>query len=442
MAPNLAHMLSTSVLRPAPIEARLARSGLIHKAAPDLLPKAEPEERRAEDRTAPTLRRTRIWEFDTSLHCSIIGTCLTTTELRHVMERLKVGGVAAASDHELHSLGVMLASRRQDGARFLQKALDRRHQAVINRYARAKDAAAVVALWEESLRQGDVPGAYWAALTHPATTEDVVKRVFGDVHMLSHLVGAANRADIRRLRQLEQDNAALAAKVERQQRQLRDGFTVRDQTIRQLNEMVAREAGDRPEPPSSTDGIEGVDTLIADLNRRLLRETARRERSERRVNELAATLRDAERALQDGRREWEATRQELALAERHLAALAEPEAPGLGEGLDLSGLTLLYVGGRANQVPRLKDLVERAGAQFLHHDGGIEQSAGLLPGLVTRADHVLFPIDCISHDAAGSIKRLCRATGTTYAPLRTASLTCLLSALVTTFGYRANVAAE
>src|SRR5262249_56449253 len=39
--------------------------------------------------------------------------------------------------------------------------------------------------------------------------EDIVNRVFGDVHMLSHLVGAANRADIRRLRELKQDNVAL-----------------------------------------------------------------------------------------------------------------------------------------------------------------------------------------------------------------------------------------
>ena len=438
MAGSLAHMLSSSVLRPAPIEARLARPGLIHREAarpaPDEHPKGDPD--------AHTLRRSRIWEFETSLHCSIIGTCLTTAELRHVMEKLGVGGIASASDHELHSLAVMLAGRRKDGARFLQKALDRRHQAVINRYARAKDAASVVALWEESLRQGDVPGAYWAALTHPATTEDVVKRVFGDVHMLSHLVGAANRADIRRLRQLEQDNAALAAKVERQQRQLRDGFTVRDQTIRRLNTMIARQADDRPAPASSADGVEGVDALVADLNRRLARETARRERSERRVNELAAMLRDAEGALQDSRQERDATRRELELAEHHLAALAEPHAPGLADGLDLSGLTLLYVGGRNNQVPHLKEVIERAGAQFLHHDGGIEQSTTLLPGLVTRADHVLFPIDCISHDAAVTIKRLCRATGKPYAPLRTASLACLLSALVTLCGLRRTVAAE
>ena len=87
-------------------------------------------------------------------------------------------------------------------------------------------------------------------------------------------------------------------------------------------------------------------------------------------------------------------------------------------------------------------MIERAGAQFLHHDGGIEQSTTLLPGLVTRADHVLFPIDCISHDAVATIKRLCRATGKPYAPLRTESLACLLSALVTMCGLHRTAAAE
>jgi hypothetical protein len=97
--------------------------------------------------------------------------------------------------------------------------------------------------------------------------------------------------------------------------------------------------------------------------------------------------------------------------------------------LNLSGITLLYVGGRANQIPRLKALVERAGARFLHHDGGLEQNVGLLPSLVSRADHVTFPVDCVSHDAAAMIKRLCRQTGRPYQPLRSASLACLLSVL-------------
>jgi hypothetical protein len=61
---------------------------------------------------------------------------------------------------------------------------------------------------------------------------------------------------------------------------------------------------------------------------------------------------------------------------------------------------------------------------------------------VSRADHVFFPIDCISHDAVTTIKKLCRQTGKIYQPLRTASLACLLSALGTLRESRERVAAE
>jgi hypothetical protein len=381
--------------------------------------------------------RTRIWEFSVNLHCSIVGTCLTTAELRHVVEKVEGSSAAAISDHDLHMRGVTLASSREAGAKFLQKALDRRHRAAVARFAKAECPAAVLALWEEALKQGEIPGAYWAALTHPEATEEVIKRSFGDVHMLSHLVGSANRADIRRLRQLEDDNAALSAKLQRQQRHLQDGFAARDQTIRRLTDMLARRASERAEEAAAQpDDAQTIDRLIRDLDRRLARETARRERSERCVRELAAK----ERAHGAERNDHEAALRELQVAERHLAALARPNDPE--DMLDLAGLTLLYVGGRAHQVPLLKELVERADATFLHHDGGVEHSSALLPGLIRRADRVVFPIDCISHDAVGAIKRLCRQTGKCYDPLRTASLASLLTALARMTATRGRIAAE
>jgi hypothetical protein len=429
MAFNLAHMLSTSGLQAVPAVPRPVRP--IVKDATDRqgggLDGSEPD-----GMAAATPRRTRIWEFGTNLHCSIVGTCLSTAELRHVLDKLKISGAAIASDHELHSVGVMLAGRREGGAKFLQKALDRRHRSAIARCASAKDTANLLALWEGSLKQGDIPGAYWAVLTHPVTTEVVVKRVFGDVHMLSHLVGAANRADIRRLRQLEQENAALLAKIERQQRQLRDGFAVRDQSIRRLNEMLLQQDSKQPDQSDSRerpDDIETADNLIRDLQRRLAREIARGDRMQRRFNEASALSSAKDRTLQRLKEELEATRHELALVESHLDEVVGQPRPAPEVVLNLSDITLLYVGGRANQIPRLKALVERARARFLHHDGGLEQNVGLLPSLVSRADHVIFPVDCVSHDAAAMIKRLCRQTGTPYQPLRSASLACLLSVL-------------
>ena len=93
-------------------------------------------------------------------------------------------------------------------------------------------------MWQAAVRRGDIPGAYWATLTHPLTNQAIVREAFGEVHMLSHLVGSANRADIRRLCVLEADKAALEAKVERQQQALHEAVVSRDTQIRELRQAL------------------------------------------------------------------------------------------------------------------------------------------------------------------------------------------------------------
>jgi Uncharacterized protein conserved in bacteria (DUF2325) len=377
-------------------------------------------------------RRSKIWELADTLHCSIIGTCLSNAELRHALARLGVNGIDAAADHDLHVVGVMLAGRRDAGAKMLQRALDRRHALAIKQYGKAKDEDALRRLWDESMRSGDIPGAYWALLSHAAATETIVKKAFQDVHMLSHLVGAANRADIRRLRELEAEKGALTEKLHRQQQQLRDGFTSRDEAIRELNRLLAlhhcAEGAAAAEPADGREE-EASRSVIADLNRTLGQETARRERLEQRLTAMSESMRKMEAAFQAAQDERDSLRRELESLEDHIAGVLQP-ATGKGEtALELSARTMLYVGGRPNQIPQLKSLVERTGARFLHHDGGIEHSSSLLPGLISRADVLLFPIDCISHDAVATLKRLCRQLEKPYLPLRTASLATLASSL-------------
>ncbi|MBO0750984.1 MAG: DUF2325 domain-containing protein, partial [Bradyrhizobiaceae bacterium] len=90
---------------------------------------------------------------------------------------------------------------------------------------------------------------------------------------------------------------------------------------------------------------------------------------------------------------------------------------------------VLYVGGRTHLLPQLRAVVERAGGALLHHDGGIEHAMTLLPGLVGRADCAVFPVDCVSHDAIGLVKRQCRLSAKPFVPLRTSSVPSLLAGL-------------
>src|SRR5215831_8835956 len=107
-------------------------------------------------------KRTAIWDMHPSVYCSIVGTCLSNAEIRRLLIKLGVHGAESASDHDLHKQGVALAGRRQGGGKFIQKALDHRHDAAIRRFAKAKDEGTLNQLWDAAVRCGDIPGAYWA----------------------------------------------------------------------------------------------------------------------------------------------------------------------------------------------------------------------------------------------------------------------------------------
>jgi hypothetical protein len=410
--------LFTGGARPAPLPRRMAMKAPDDQPASEFLPPA-------------SRKRTAIWEMHHSVHCSIIGTCLSSAEIRRLLIKLGVHGAETADDHDLHKQGVALAGKMQGGGKFIQKALDHRHGTAIKQFAKAKDEGTLTRLWEDAVKCGDIPGAYWAVLSHPLATDALMRKAFGDVHMLSHMIGAANRADIRRLRQLEEENAALSAQLEAQQRQLRDGFTGRDGRIRLLNEALSRSLARAPAlPENASDDARAAREAILDLERRLGRETACRERLENRLGHASRAQAQAESARRDAVRECEDLRQELALAEAQIGGFLGQE-PSTQEPvtLRLGGAQVLYVGGRAHQVPQLKAVVERAGGVLLHHDGGVEHSMTLLPGLVSRADCTVFPVDCISHDAMGMLKRQCRQAAKPFVPLRTSSLASLLAGL-------------
>ena len=88
--------------------------------------------RRLEIVTAPPAepaanRRLRIYELNSNLHCSIVGTCLSTRDLRQLLGKLNIAAIPALSEHDLHKHGVTLASQRDASGKLLHKTLDHRH---------------------------------------------------------------------------------------------------------------------------------------------------------------------------------------------------------------------------------------------------------------------------------------------------------------------------
>jgi len=376
---------------------------------------------------ASSKRRTKLAELNSHLHCSVIGTCLTTHELRKLVPKFTDLDRQHASDLEIHHAAVELAIAGGAGGKALHKALDERYAGAIRRFEQARDEEAVLALWNEALKNGDIPSAYWALMTHPFATMPVRQAAFGELHMLSHLVGAANRADIRRLVALEEENAALRDKVERQQNRLHEISTQRDAAIGQLSEQIVKLTAQASRQPSAdtaslADEVKALQEKLAEADQRLALHTSRREAAEQRALQEQGTA----EALRESRDQALALLKVVqsechALERATLDALDQPDARRAGLA-GVAGKRVVYVGGRPGSNAALKALVTSAGGELVVHDGGVEDRKGLLAAALPGADLVVFPVDCIDHDSMNMLKRVCGRHQVDYHPLRTASV--------------------
>ena len=385
--------------------------------------------------------RKRIWELN-DYQCSIIGACLSPAELVKLSRRFGQSPPSKATDYSVHSTHVALCTYDCPVARAVEKALNRKYATTLRRFAKAKDDDALAELWRRAVQDGDIPGPYWALLSHPLVSVKLRAQAFGEVHMLSHITGAESRRDL-------QQHAALAKELERtgellaklrahsgaKIRSLRRDNKDKQQLIRELaKEVELLRQRSKPLAPAALNAENSA--LQRSLGMQMLRLVEMK--SENRA--LGQRLRALEQRLETLQEERNARAEEVAFLEIELARLAARDDAACPQGCPdagtdrcpsplLCGKRILYVGGRVNLVRHYRELVERLGGEFRHHDGGVEESPQLLHKLLSGMDAVLCPRDCISHEACRCVKEACRKGVTQLLMLRSSGLSSLARCL-------------
>lgn len=393
-------------------------------------------------RTALLLRR-RIDQVPAKWHCSVIGTCLPLSDLRKIAVKARFDLPRDATDYHVHGAVVHSCAGNKVLSRLVTKALDRRFPAHITRFGRATTEAELRALWRAHLETGDVPGAYWAVMSHPAECPALREEAYGEVHMLSHLSGASQRADMRRQADLERALASRTGEVEaltaertrwrETEARLRHELAALDLTRRRSEDLELRVA-ELESGRALADLRAALKDAREDADRRALATARLEERTAALVAEMeglrAANARLLSRAADLELRLCEASGCRLAGGARsggpRTGGEARRPAP---EPLDLGRRKILYVGGITRQVAHLRDLVTRHNGEFIHHDGGLEDGCARLSGALSKADAVLCPVTCVSHDAVDHIKRDCRRACKAFMPLPSHSVSTFLRAL-------------
>lgn len=138
-------------------------------------------------------------------------------------------------------------------------------------------------------------------------------------------------------------------------------------------------------------------------------------RLQRRLQDQQARSQVLEQQNADLRRRLAAAERAGALATAGLAvagaATATTVAPAVVESVGLQHKVVLCVGGRTGSLASYRDVVERVGGQFAHHDGGLEDSHNVLDASLAAADLVICQTGCISHNAYWKVKDFCKRTG-------------------------------
>lgn len=79
--------------------------------------------------------------------------------------------------------------------------------------------------------------------------------------------------------------------------------------------------------------------------------------------------------------------------------------------IQIQNRSVLCVGGRTTGIPIYREVIERRGGNFVHHDGGCEENASRLKRQLQAAEIVICQVGCISHSAYWRVKEHCKRTG-------------------------------
>lgn len=339
-----------------------------------------------------------------------MGVCFPLAALRQLVNKA-LGGRAVTDDYEVHVGAVAECTQRNRLSELLQRDLEARHARSVQAFKVAKDTKAVADLWTDAVRRGDVSGALWTTLTHSRCDEVLQEVVLRDMHMLQHQAGAAVRIDVTKFNELIKENGVLCRELARAQERCTRVISEKAAEIEQLHAQLVQQRAN----------VIGKDSQIAFLMQDMetlkaaLPDFENTSRLRRRVDQLSARQGVLEAQNAQLRLQLSEAQRSLSLRESEVHALpaAERNHDTRKESpitVHLKEKTILCVGGRNRNVTNYRDLIEKAGGNFVHHDGGLEDSQGALDSVLAAADLVICQTGCISHNAYWRVKDFCKRT--------------------------------
>jgi hypothetical protein len=309
---------------------------------------------------------------------NVLCLCLTLKEAKNLCQRLTQ--VPLSDSHSPHRFLVDVVQKQDDNSQLVHKFLQKKYQDTWRQVRKLETTDALVAFWVE--QQGKIPldALYWVIAHHPNMEDNIIENITLDLWLI--------------LARTRRQWPLLQIQYEEEVKQ-RQAWQARLQKITEEKQFIAIQKANQEELLSLQAALENSKQEKNHYQQQCYK---MQKELEFLKNKLAALQEKAELKKAD-LPEPVATTQ----------VLVQPEnSCPVEKNFTLSGKSVLFIGGLRSQMPHFREWIEAAKGQFLHHDGGLEDHYTHLQTLVTQADWVFCPLDCVSHNALQTAKKLCQ----------------------------------
>ena len=376
----------------------------------------------------------KSWMIKLYFKCPVIGTCLSLDEQNKI---LKKTGYSTKNFNafKIHQTLVESLENENDISSRVDTYLNKKFHREVFKYLLI-DESAFLKEWKVHFDKGLIEGLLWVAATRADLSTSAICSIFGDIHMQMHLNSEQNRKDrhlltyqkeenrklTQRLKEVIQINRSFKKKKERIEKELVE--------LKRINLSLGKEKNCLERELSKWRKESEVEALEAN-NRQLQTE----------VEELSGVIKDYQQKVKllenqnnkllskfDSQKEMKGDlrkKTENVIKFRHNLNQYDDKDPSL----DLSNKHILIVGGITKLEVFYRKLIEEKGGIFEYHDGYMNGGINSLENKIRRADMVLCPVNCNSHNASSMVKRLAKKYSKSVQMLANSSLSRISQAL-------------
>ncbi|QTA86986.1 DUF2325 domain-containing protein [Desulfonema magnum] len=370
-----------------------------------------------------------IWEIHPHFKCPVIGACLSIAEHRKLIKKLGYQTKRLTS-YELHRIIMEHMNKENRVSLKVERYLRHKYQNSVSSLFDL-DADQFMEEWRNAFRQGDLDGPFYVAAIRKNLSEEHLKEIFGEIHMLSH----AHLAEVM---------------------QARRDLTLQQKANEKLARLLNREKESHKKAKKENSNLKDALHDMRCFTEKRNSFSQDRVLKEKRVRDLEAEnialrekVREADKAVSDRTMRLELENQRLR------TQISDMKTANHGLANEMSGLIsqlsgfircedgcneecprfricakrILIVGGITRIKHLYRHLIESAGGEFDYHDGYMRNGKENLEVRVRRSDLIICPVDCNSHGAALKVKKLCRKHNKTVRMLPSSSLSAISGAL-------------